>query len=546
MSKNIIIKEDGTARSFSNVEKLQTNLIEGGTQNWVPEDEAAAYVDLGEKNITENGTYKAADDGHDGYSEVKVNVVPNLGTLSVTKNGTYEAEDEDYDGYSKVTVKVKDGGGGGGGGDAELITKTITENGTYDATDDGADGYSSVTVDVPMISFGRKINVTASGNLAAGDSIYLISAESGSFIKRDDIVFGNASDDGNLCSNNGHYAYYLRPSSNRYYIIQHDLINNTEKTMKFILSDNSEITPNVYRSGYLNKYWTVIGDNILCKDIDSGRSLFFNMSSGELIHADTWGTRCCNKFWVVVGEYGYCKDGSVAMKMKIPTGETQTISNSAYGGGVLIGIIDNIPIINVATYGSNYFFGLLNSSFSLSSGASLPDNAYIFSNGEIALVKIPNTTSGDYSGKWFQIPLADVVNGSFTTDSYDRYLIADPFAEIGNISRMGSHEMIPNRDASGNLSLLIVYNETTSQSERYYYRWDTHEVVKFPSTTSVYDTMVSLTNKWIVADGVVVEIQGGGTIARAASGKIHGTSPLGYVPSAISDGQTGEAMILFD
>ena len=49
-------------------DKLKTNLVGGGTCLWVPEDETT----LGTKIITENGTYKASDDGYYGYSEVTV------------------------------------------------------------------------------------------------------------------------------------------------------------------------------------------------------------------------------------------------------------------------------------------------------------------------------------------------------------------------------------------------------------------------------------------------------------------------------------------
>ncbi len=111
MGKNITIQEGGTPRTFGNVEKIVTNVVGGGTQNWIPEEEAASYVETGE--------------------------------LSVSENGTYYSSDEGYVGFSKVDVRVTDGGGG-----ATLIEKEITENGTYLAEDDDADGYSKVEVDV--------------------------------------------------------------------------------------------------------------------------------------------------------------------------------------------------------------------------------------------------------------------------------------------------------------------------------------------------------------------------------------------------------------
>lgn len=70
MSKNITIQEGGIAKQLT-VDKLKTNLVGGGNQLWVPEDE----VQLTTKTITENGTYKASDDGYYGYSEVTVSGV---------------------------------------------------------------------------------------------------------------------------------------------------------------------------------------------------------------------------------------------------------------------------------------------------------------------------------------------------------------------------------------------------------------------------------------------------------------------------------------
>jgi len=70
MSKNISIQEGGVAKQLS-VDKLQTDLVGGGSQLWVPEDE----VHLTTKHISENGTYRASDDGYYGYSEVTVNGV---------------------------------------------------------------------------------------------------------------------------------------------------------------------------------------------------------------------------------------------------------------------------------------------------------------------------------------------------------------------------------------------------------------------------------------------------------------------------------------
>ena len=82
MSKNITIQEGGVAKQLT-VGKLKTNLASSGTCLWVPEDE----VQLTTKTITENGTYKASDDGYYGYEQV---VVSGVGTVSGTDPTTGE------------------------------------------------------------------------------------------------------------------------------------------------------------------------------------------------------------------------------------------------------------------------------------------------------------------------------------------------------------------------------------------------------------------------------------------------------------------------
>lgn len=70
MSKNISIQEGGVSKQLT-VDKLKTDLVGGGSCLWVPEDGTR----LTTKYISENGTYKASDDGYYGYSEVTVSGV---------------------------------------------------------------------------------------------------------------------------------------------------------------------------------------------------------------------------------------------------------------------------------------------------------------------------------------------------------------------------------------------------------------------------------------------------------------------------------------
>ena len=97
MSKNIVIQEGGLGKQLT-ADKLKTNLVSGGTCLWVPEDGTR----LGTKYITENGTYRANDEGLYGYSEVTVS---GIGTATGTGP---DGEDHSYseDGSGGVTDTI--------------------------------------------------------------------------------------------------------------------------------------------------------------------------------------------------------------------------------------------------------------------------------------------------------------------------------------------------------------------------------------------------------------------------------------------------------
>ena len=102
MSKNIVIQEGGIGKQLT-VDKLKTNVVGGGTCLWVPEDS----TQLGTKFISENGTYKASDDGYYGFSEVTVSGV-----------GTATGKDGDGD-QAQTTVDPETG---------DLVTKKLIES----------------------------------------------------------------------------------------------------------------------------------------------------------------------------------------------------------------------------------------------------------------------------------------------------------------------------------------------------------------------------------------------------------------------------------
>lgn len=108
MSKNITILEGGETRTFGNVEKLQTNLVGGGTQNWVPEDEAGDYVDADELSVTENGYYVPDEGKFYNAVDVLVEEEPELEEITITENGTYTPQNAV--GFSSVSVEVDTSG----------------------------------------------------------------------------------------------------------------------------------------------------------------------------------------------------------------------------------------------------------------------------------------------------------------------------------------------------------------------------------------------------------------------------------------------------
>ena len=153
-AKGVSVSEDDTFNSY--IDKV-----------------AAIPSDMAEATITANGTYRASDQGIDGFSSVIVNVDTggsgggggaSLGTKTITENGTYNATADGLDGYYSVEVEVPNTG--------TLIDKTITEVGTFNPVDDGADGYSSGTVKIDpetMAAPGDKFTV----NFYIGDTLSL-------------------------------------------------------------------------------------------------------------------------------------------------------------------------------------------------------------------------------------------------------------------------------------------------------------------------------------------------------------------------------------
>lgn len=156
MSKNIKIAQKGVDQTFDDVDKVQANKIGGGSQNWIPIDEAWKYADIDNITITENGTYKAGEERCDGFGEVEVDL--QFDELSITENGSYSAKDHGCAGFSQVTVDTSD----------MLGEDEFTENGTYVASSEDLEGFSKVTVDVEEEVTGQ-INISENGVYIAED-----------------------------------------------------------------------------------------------------------------------------------------------------------------------------------------------------------------------------------------------------------------------------------------------------------------------------------------------------------------------------------------
>lgn len=87
-------------------------------------------------DVTSNGTFDAGSGN--AYNPVTVNVKPNVSSKTIDENGTYKASDDGVDGFSQVVVDIE----------PNLVEKTITEEGEFLANDDNVDGYRKVIVKI--------------------------------------------------------------------------------------------------------------------------------------------------------------------------------------------------------------------------------------------------------------------------------------------------------------------------------------------------------------------------------------------------------------
>lgn len=158
MSKDITIKQNGVAQNIS-VDKLRTAKEEGGSDDWVPEE------DIGVKTLRvwRNGTYNAGSFDVFGFDVVEVAVDEHggagaevvgdahTGELTAHNPAIQEGELARVMGGAKRIVVDKQGGGTlalVAEGDLETGSLSASSNRVYRARNDGKYAYTSVTVDV--------------------------------------------------------------------------------------------------------------------------------------------------------------------------------------------------------------------------------------------------------------------------------------------------------------------------------------------------------------------------------------------------------------
>ena len=150
MAKNITILEGRETRTLGGVQKIQTNLAgESGTCNWIPEDEAADFVDADVLEVDENGYYEPEAGSFYNGVDVQVEVEPDLEEITITENGVYLP---DGDGFSRVSVEVDSSGSGD---DPEVHGQEVSAVATVDinAGDTVAiqdDSHEPVSVSCPL------------------------------------------------------------------------------------------------------------------------------------------------------------------------------------------------------------------------------------------------------------------------------------------------------------------------------------------------------------------------------------------------------------
>lgn len=466
-------------------------------------------------------------------------------------------------------------GSGSGSENSKLTTKKITENGTYNASDDDADGYSSVEVNVPMIGFGRSLTVTASGDLAAGESVYIEGASEG-VIKRDDLMV--PANKNIFISPNGRYIFCINDVGNDYVSESSDYsrhypilyADTNVQPFKFKPFKISVSLDTVYENvqAYAYSYGFASDERIIYVVIKDAPNfnIFIDTNTCTPVNArgytygwatgSSWGMK-----GYANGQYSYRLGygGKVCWKVDLSSlaiNEVYNGSSTPVSNGYQMALLSNGIAVYIDGYCSYVHFiqnGNLVKSCQIAPYDSHSTSVAVSNRKKYILLYHESDTYGrQYYGdkwtRWFKIDLEKLYSETKPNDAgcYGEDFIIPPVFE--NPLYAGTNiTYVYTDNPTGDIS--IIGSKETGYP-LYFYNWLTGDVSKLPSNKvrdgECLSKQIGFTNKWIVVDGEVYEIQSGGTVAKLANGKIHGESKLGYVPRAISNGESGEAVVLFD
>lgn len=374
IGSSITKKSAATYTPNDNTQIISSGVFLSGNQTISP-------VPTQEKSVTSNGTY--TPDAGKYLSKVVVNVPSSggsaaLGEKTITENGTYKASDDSLDGYSSVNVNVP----------APVInlqsklvtpseiSQTVTADETYDALE-------KVTVNaIPSTYLGSSISRKDSQTYTPGSSQQIISA--GQYLNGDQII-SPVSTETKYITTNGVYS----PSEGNYFesvtvsvspTLQSKSIIPTESQQNVTADDNYDGLSNVTVDAISSSY---IGSSIKRKTAETytpGDSIQ-KISAGQYLEGDqtisavqteTRNVTSNGTYTASTGKYissftVSVPDPNMQSKTVTPTESQQIISADSGYDGLQEVIVNAIPssYIGSAVVFQTYYTGSSTPSSSL-------------------------------------------------------------------------------------------------------------------------------------------------------------------------------------